>query len=84
MSDKGSEEVSLHARRVLVRRIPVAAGSFVALISLVYHVPVSVAALRGAAAYLAVLLVLKLGFFALEKSLAADLRARGGGKGESP
>ncbi len=80
MSDRGSEEVSLRlAWRPFERRVAVAAGCLVALISLFHHVPVSVASLRGGLAFASVLAVMKLGLFALEKSLAADKAA---GRGE--
>ena len=80
MSDRGFEEASLRlAWRPFGRRVAVAAGSLVALISLFYHVPVSVASLRGGLAFASVLVVMKLGLFALEKSLSADA-ARGGGE----
>ena len=84
MADRGSEEVSIQrALRPLQGRAAVAAGSFVALLSLFHHVPVSVASLRGAAAFFVVLFVLKAGLFALEKSLAADRGTRGAeGAGE--
>ncbi|MCZ6597403.1 MAG: hypothetical protein O7B99_07190 [Planctomycetota bacterium] len=67
--------------RALGRRTAVFAGCLVALISLFHHVPVSVASVRGGVAYFAVLLVAKLGGFALEKALAADA-ASSEGEGE--
>ena len=76
--DKASGEVSLQAAwRPLARRVAVAAGCFTALISLLHHVPVSVASMRGAATFFAVVLVAKLGLSAVEASLAADRRAEG-------
>ena len=74
--DKASGEVSLRpAWRPLARRTAVAAGCFAALVSLLNHVPVSVASMRGAAAFAAVLVIAKLGLAALQASLAADARA---------
>ncbi len=73
MADRSGGEVSLgDAWRFLSHRLAVAAGSLVALISLFHHVPVSTASMRGAAAFLAVLLLAKLGLFALERSIAFD------------
>ena len=73
MSDRGFGAVSVEESwRALGRRTAVAAGCFVALVSLFHHVPVSVASVRGGAAYFAVLLVAKLGWLALEKALSAD------------
>ena len=74
MSDKPSGEISAAFARPLMRRAAVASGCFAGLISLFHHVPVSIAALRGGAAFLGVLLVGKLGLAALERSLAADRR----------
>ena len=79
MSDRGSGEVSLRlAWRPFGRRLAVASGCLAALISLFNHVPVSVASLRGGLAFASVLVVMKLGLFALEKSLAADATAGDG------
>lgn len=76
MSDKPSGAISSAASaRPLLRRAAVAAGCFAGLISLFHHVPVSIAALRGGAALLGVLLVGKVGLAALERSLAADRRS---------
>lgn len=76
MSDKPSGAISSAASaRPLLRRAAVAAGCFAGLISLFHHVPVSIAALRGGAALLGVLLVGKVGVAALERSLAADRRS---------
>jgi hypothetical protein len=78
MSDKPSGEPYRAASALpLVRRTAVAAGCFAGLVSLFHHVPVSIAALRGGAAFLAVLLVGRLGLAALARSLAADGRAEG-------
>lgn len=85
MSDRSSGSISFRqAWRPLERRAAVAAGSFVALVSLVHHVPVSVASLRGAGAFAAVFVVMKVGCLALESSLASDLRAREGDESQEP
>ncbi len=77
MSDKSDGEIQLrHAWRSLSHRLAVAGGSFVALLSLFHHVPVSVAAMRGAAGYFALLIVSKLGLAALSWALQLDSRAR--------
>jgi len=74
--DKASGEISLQtAWRPLARRVAVAGGCFTALVSLLNHTPVSVASLRGAATFAAVLVISKLGFQAVSASLAADRRA---------
>jgi len=75
MSDKPSGAIHPAAARPLLRRTAVAAGCFAGLISLFHHVPVSIAALRGGAAFLGVLFVGKVGLAALERSLAADRRS---------
>ena len=78
MSDKPSGAIHpASGARPLLRRAAVAAGCFAGLISLFHHVPVSIAALRGAASFLGVLLVGKVGLAALERSLAADRRSAG-------
>jgi hypothetical protein len=59
------ETSSRDALRALGSRIAVAGGSFAALLSLLYHVPASTAALRGGATWLVVLLVSRLGAHAL-------------------
>ncbi len=75
MSDRSSGEVSLQATwRSLAHRAAVAGGCLAALISLFHHVPVSTASLRGAAAYAVVLLVARLGLYALEHALALEAR----------
>ena len=66
MVDRATVEASSRdAMRALGRRMAVAGGSFVALLSLLYHVPASTAALRGGATWLVVLVVSRLGGFAL-------------------
>ena len=76
MSDRGSGEFSLQATwRSLGHRFAVAGGCLAALIALVNHVPVSTASLRGAVAYVVVLVVAKLGLFALERAIALEARA---------
>ena len=73
MVDRGSGEVPLvSAWRSLGRRVSVAGGSFVALLSLFHHVPVSTAALRGGGTWIALLLATRLGCFALEHALRMD------------
>ena len=73
MSDRASGEASFReAWRSFGHRIAVIGGSFVALLSLFHHVPVSTAALRGGATWLAVLIVARLGSVALERSVAFD------------
>jgi len=81
MPDKPSGEAYRASSALpLARRAAVAAGCFVGLISLFHHVPVSIAALRGGATYLAVLIVGRLGLAALERSLAADRRVEKEGR----
>lgn len=66
MVDRSSGEVPLvSAWRSLGRRVSVAGGSFVALVSLFHHVPASTAALRGGGTWIALLLATRLGCFAL-------------------
>jgi hypothetical protein len=78
MPDRHSGKVdSVAEARPLVRRFAVASGSFVALLCLFQHVPVSAAALRGGVVYLAVLIVGKAGVAALLFSLNWDRRAEG-------
>ena len=73
MLDKGSGESSLQSSwRAITRRLAVAAGSLAALLSLLHHVPVSVASLRGGAAWLLVLVLSRLGWFALDRALDFD------------
>jgi hypothetical protein len=57
--------------------LAVAAGSLAALLSLLSHVPVPIACLRGAAAWALVLVVSRIGLVALERALTLDLRPRG-------
>ena len=74
--DKASGEISLQtAWRPLARRVAVAGGCFTALVSLLNHTPVSVASMRGAATFAAVLVIARLGLQAVSASLAADQRA---------
>ena len=63
------------AWRSMGHRAAVAAGALAALISLFHHVPVSIASLRGAGAYIAVLLVAKYGLVAFERARALEQRA---------
>ena len=75
MSDRGSDGLSLRtAWQSLGHRLAVAGGCLAALISLLNHVPVLTASLRGAAAYAVVLVVAKVGLFALERALALEAR----------
>jgi hypothetical protein len=62
----------------LARRAAAFAGALTALVSLLHHVPVRIACLRGAAAFAAALLVARAACALLERSLEAD-RARAGG-----
>lgn len=63
----------------LGRRLAATAGALTALVSLLRHVPVHVACLRGAAAFALVGLVTWVGRSALERSLRADRVRAGGG-----
>ena len=73
MTDKRSDEVALrHTWRPLSHRFAVATGSFVALVSLFHHVPVTTASLRGAGTYMAILLVARLGLMAMQKTVEFD------------
>ena len=69
--------------RSFAHRIAVAGGSLVALISLLHHVPLSTACLRGGAAFVAVRLVARAGLFALERALASAPAERAG-EGRTP
>lgn len=65
----------------LGRRLAAFAGASTALLSLLAHVPVRIACLRGAVAFAVVLLVARGGRLALERSLEADrARASGGSR----
>jgi len=80
MTDTQREEVSLHpAWDALGRRLGVAAGAAVALVSLAQGVPVWLACLRGAACFLVARWVARAGLFALEQGLRSDAAA---GRGE--
>ena len=77
MSDRGSGGLSLQATwRSLGHRLAVAGGCLAALIALLNHVPIHTSSLRGVAAYVAVLVVAKLGLFALERAIAIEERAQ--------
>jgi hypothetical protein len=54
------------------RRLAVAGGALVALVSLLHHVPLGITTLRAGAAFLAVSLGSRLGWLALDRSLAGD------------
>jgi len=54
----------------------VVGGSFVALLALFHHTRISTAALRGGLTYLAVLLLARLGFAALQHARMMDEVAR--------
>ncbi len=78
MVDRAPGEALLRAAwRSLSHRLSVAAGSFVALLSLFHHVPIPTASMRGAATYFAVLLASRLGLFALQRAVELD-RTKGG------
>ena len=64
-----------HSWRSLGHRLAVFAGSFVGLVSLFHHVPVLQTVLRGLAAWALVLVIGRLGLFALECSLAIERAA---------
>jgi hypothetical protein len=66
----------------LGRRLAAFAGALTALLSLLAHVPVRIACLRGAVAYAVVLVVARGGRWALERSLEAD-RTRASGEARS-
>ena len=66
----------------LGRRLAAFAGALTALLSLLAHVPVRIACLRGAAAFAVVLVVARAGRLALERSLEAD-RTRASGRAGS-
>lgn len=63
-----------HTWRPLSHRIAVVGGSFVALLSLFHHVPVMTACLRGGTAYVAVLVVSRLGLAAMQRAFELDRR----------
>ena len=70
MTDTPIETVQLReAWQSLGHRLAVAGGCLIGLISLFHHVPVSTASLRGAALYIAIRLIAKVGLFALERAL---------------
>lgn len=60
----------------LLRRIAVAAAAGTALVSLFQHVPVWLACARGAGSLVCVLLVGRLGLFALERAALAEQTAQ--------
>ena len=73
MSDIGPGGLPLRQTwRSIGRRAAVAAGSLAALLSLLYRAPLTTAALRGFAAWAAVLAIVKLGLFALERAVELD------------
>ena len=73
MVDRARGEALLReAWRSLSHRLAVAAGSFVALLSLFHHVPIPTASMRGGATYLAVLLASRLGLLALLRAMELD------------
>jgi hypothetical protein len=60
----------------------VVTGSLIALLSLLQHVPVWVASLRGGLAFLVLVLVLELGLSALGRTLDGGTRKVSGRSGE--
>jgi len=71
--DKAAGEAFLaSAWGSLGHRVAVTGGSFVALLSLFHHVPPSTAALRGAGTWFALLVVARLGGFALRHAFRLD------------
>ena len=76
MADRAPDEALLReAWRSVGHRFAVLGGSFVALLSLFHHVPVSTAALRGGSTWLAVLVVARLGLVALARAAELDRAA---------
>jgi len=76
MTDRSYDAVSLRsAWRSLGHRLAVAGGCVAALVSLLNHAPVLNASLRGVVAYAAVLIVARLGLFALQYSLRLERTA---------
>lgn len=76
MVDKVVDGASL--RRIwtsLGQRVAAAGGAFVALYALLHHVPPSTAALRGGAAWLALLVAVRLGGWALATACRLDEEA---------
>ncbi len=62
----------------------VAGGSFVALLSLFHHVPVTTAALRGGATWFVVLVAARIGSVALAKAAELDRAAVAAREGVRP
>jgi len=56
----------------LGRCLAVVSGALIALVSLLQHVPVWVASLRGGLAWLVMSVAVKVGLAALERALAGD------------
>jgi len=83
MTDNGYDEFSLHtAWRAIGHRVAVIGGCFVGLIALFNHVPVSTAALRGGAAWLAVQVLAWLSGLALGLAQRFDVADLDRKKGE--
>jgi hypothetical protein len=68
----------------MARCAAVLVGSLIALASLLRHVPVWVASLRGVLSFLAVLAALQIGLTALERALAGDAKKRDESTGGQP
>ena len=85
MTDNAHGEFSLQATwRAMGHRIAVIGGCFVGLISLFNHVPASTAAIRGAAAWLGVLVLAWLSGLALGLAHRFDLADAERRKSEEP
>ena len=77
MVDKPADGTTLQsAWRSLGQRIAVAGGALVAILGLLYDVPTTTAALRGAGTWLALLAAVRFGAWAL--ACAQDLDQRAG------
>jgi hypothetical protein len=73
MADRSPAEVPLlRVWTAFSARLAVAAASFVALLSLFHHVPVSTAALRGAVTFCALRFAARLALAALQRADASD------------
>ena len=77
LADISTGRGSLHPIwRALARHLAVAAGALVALISMLYHTPAWVAALRGGATWFAVHTCARIGLALLERAIVQDAARR--------
>ena len=77
VTDNGAGRVSLHPLwRALARHLAVGSGALVALISMLYHTPAWVAALRGGATWFAVHTCARIGLALLERAIVQDAARR--------